>query len=63
MNLFTYAKPHRSLIIQLLIGMLMESALQLFFPFLMQSVVDVGIENHNFGFVTIILSALPKMQK
>ncbi len=52
---FLYVKPYRKLVIQMLIGMLVSSALQLFFPFMMQSIVDVGIENRNFGFITLIL--------
>jgi len=55
--LFKYLTPHRKYIIQLFIGMLLGSILQLVFPFLTQSVVDVGIGTQNLGFVTLILIA------
>jgi len=43
--LFKYIKPHRRLITQLILGMTIGSVLQLIFPFLTQSIVDVGIIN------------------
>ena len=55
--LFKYILPYKSFIIQLFIGLLAGSLLQLIFPFLTQSVVDVGIQNQNIHFVYLILLA------
>ncbi len=55
--LFKYLKPYKKFIFQLLLGMLIGSLLQLIFPFLTQSIVDVGIQNQNLNFVTLILIA------
>jgi ATP-binding cassette subfamily B protein len=55
--LFKYLKPHKRYIIQLFLGMLLGSLLQLIFPFLTQAVVDVGIGNQNLGFITLVLIA------
>ena len=55
--LFAYVKPHRKFIIQLLLGMILSSLLQLIFPFLTQSVVDVGIGNRDLSFITLVLIA------
>lgn len=54
-RLLGYLQPHRGLIMQLGLGMLLSSGLQLIFPFLMQSIVDVGVQNRNFGFITLVL--------
>ena len=54
-RLFGYLQPHRGLIMQLGLGMLLSSILQMIFPFLMQSVVDIGVQNRNFGFITLVL--------
>ncbi len=50
-----YLLPYKSQFVQLIIGMLVGSGLQMIFPFLTQSLVDVGIRDCNIGFVTIIL--------
>lgn len=55
--LLQYMKPYKRLIIQLIFGMLLGSAFQLIFPFLTQSIVDVGIQNQNIGFVYLVLMA------
>lgn len=52
-----YLRPYRSQIIQLIVGMLVGSALALIFPFLAQAVVDQGIGNNNLNFITLILIA------
>ncbi|WP_339839845.1 ABC transporter transmembrane domain-containing protein, partial [uncultured Flavobacterium sp.] len=44
-------------IVQLIIGLFAGSLLQLIFPFLTQSVVDVGIQNQNIHFVYLVLIA------
>jgi len=55
--LFRYLKPYHKFIIQLILGMLLGTMLQLIFPFLTQSIVDYGISNQNLSFVTLILIA------
>ncbi len=55
--LFSYVKPHRKFIIQLFLGMILGSLLQLIFPFLTQSVVDVGIGTRDLSFITLVLIA------
>ena len=55
--LLKYILPYKSFIIQLSIGLLAGSLLQLVFPFLTQSVVDVGIQNQNISFVYMVLMA------
>jgi len=52
-----YILPYKSFVIQLIIGLLAGSLLQLVFPFLTQSIVDVGIQNRNISFVYLILFA------
>ena len=54
-GLLDYVRPHRRLVGQLLLGMLVGSGIQLLFPFLTQSVVDVGINTRNVGFVMLVL--------
>jgi ATP-binding cassette subfamily B protein len=55
--LLKYIYPHKSFIIQLIIGLLAGSLLELIFPFLTQSIVDVGIQNQNIHFIYLILFA------
>ncbi|MFD0701893.1 peptidase domain-containing ABC transporter [Myroides pelagicus] len=55
--LFRYLVRYKTFIVQLAIGLLAGSLLQLIFPFLTQSVVDVGIQNQNLHFVYLILIA------
>ena len=55
--LFQYLFPYKSFVIQLVIGLLAGSLLQLIVPFLTQSVVDVGIRNKNIHFIYMILFA------
>ncbi|WP_293871608.1 peptidase domain-containing ABC transporter [Flavobacterium sp.] len=55
--LFQYLFPYKSFVIQLAIGLLAGSLLQLITPFLTQSIVDVGIQNQNIHFVYLILLA------
>lgn len=53
--LFRYLKGYRRLLIQLSFGLLAVSLLQLIFPFLTQSVVDIGIQNKDIHFLYLIL--------
>ncbi|HET6555751.1 MAG TPA: cysteine peptidase family C39 domain-containing protein, partial [Prolixibacteraceae bacterium] len=55
--LLKYLRPHRRLIIQLVLGFLAGSILQLIFPFLTQSIVDVGINTQDINFIYLILVA------
>ncbi len=55
--LLSYLKPYRKLIFQLFAGLLIGSLLQLIFPFLTQSVVDIGIQNQDVAFIYLILLA------
>jgi ATP-binding cassette subfamily B protein len=52
-----YLAPYKKLIIQLVAGLATGSLLQLILPFIMQSVVDIGINTRNINFVSIILIA------
>jgi ATP-binding cassette, subfamily B, bacterial len=55
--LFQYILRYKSFLIQLSIGLSIGSLLQLIYPFLTQSIVDVGIQNHNIHFIYLILFA------
>lgn len=52
-----YLYPYKSQFVQLLLGILTGSGLQMIFPFLTQSLVDVGIQSSDLSFVTMILVA------
>jgi ATP-binding cassette, subfamily B, bacterial len=52
-----YLFPYKSFIIQLIIGLVAGSLLELIFPFLTQSIVDVGINTNNIHFIYLILFA------
>jgi ATP-binding cassette, subfamily B, bacterial len=52
-----YLIPHKLQLLQLALGMLLVSILQLIFPFLTQTMVDVGIGTHNLSLITLILIA------
>jgi ATP-binding cassette, subfamily B, bacterial len=55
--LLGYLKTYRRFIVQLLIGLLLGSLIQLILPFLTQSIVDVGINTRNTPFIYIVLAA------
>lgn len=55
--LLKYLKPHRKLVTQLIIGFLVGSLIQLIFPFLTQSIVDVGINTQDINFIYLVLAA------
>lgn len=55
--LLNYIAPYKKLIIQLALGLGVGSILQLIFPFLTQSVVDIGINSRDVNFIYIILIA------
>lgn len=52
-----YLLKYKSLVIQLAIGLLTGSLLSLIFPFLTQSIVDVGIQNQDINFIYLVLLA------
>ncbi len=52
-----YLKPYKKEMIQLALGMLLSGVLTVIFPFLSQTMVDVGIGNHNLSVITLILIA------
>lgn len=55
--LFKYLYPYKNFVLQLIIGLIASSLLQLIFPFLTQSIVDVGIQNRDLNFIYLILFA------
>lgn len=55
--LFGYLFQHKKLLFQLLLGLIVGSLLQLIFPFLTQSIVDVGINTNNLQYIYLVLSA------
>lgn len=55
--LYSYLRPYRNLVSQLLLGLLLGSMIQLMLPFLTQSIVDFGINNQNLSFIYLILIA------
>ena len=55
--LFSYLTGHRSLLFQVLTGLLTGSILALVAPFLTQTLVDFGVNNRDIGFVYTILLA------
>ncbi len=55
--IFKYLYKYKKFVIQLIIGLLAGSLLQLILPFLTQSIVDVGINNRDLNFIYLILFA------
>ena len=55
--LFSYLRNQKKFLWQLFFGLLLGSLFQLIFPLLTQTMVDVGINNRDIGFVTLILVA------
>ena len=55
--LFSYLRPYRKLITQLILGFLAGSIISLLFPFLTQAIVDVGISTNNLNFIVLVLVA------
>ena len=56
-QLFSYLWNYRFLLIQLGLGLLGGSLLQLIFPFLTQSIVDIGVHQQNIHFIYLVLIA------
>lgn len=55
--LLAYLYPYKKYIGQLFLGLLLGSLFLLIFPFLTQAVVDIGINNSDLGFITLVLVA------
>lgn len=55
--LFQYLFRYKKFIVQLALGLLVGSLLQLIFPFLTQSVVDIGIQTLDINFIFLVLIA------
>lgn len=53
--LWGYIKKYRSYFLQVLMGLVVGSLIQLVLPFLTQSIVDVGIKQKDIGFVWLVL--------
>ena len=54
---FRYLTPFKKELLQLILGMVTASILQLIMPFLTQSLVDTGIRDSNLDFITLVLIA------
>lgn len=52
-----YLKPHRKLMLQVLLSLAAGSVLQLIVPFLTQNIVDTGIYKKDIGFIWLVLIA------
>lgn len=52
-----YLSPHKRLLIQLMLGMLVGLVLELMFPFITQAVVDFGIGNMDMSLIYVFLAA------
>lgn len=52
-----YLFPYKRQFVQLIIGMVLGMLLQMVFPFLTQALVDVGINDRNLSFITLVLIA------
>ena len=55
--LLRYVRPYKKMIVQLFLGILGGSILQLIFPFLTQTIGDQGIGHRNMNFIQLILVA------
>jgi ATP-binding cassette subfamily B protein len=55
--LYSYVKPYKQFILQLIIGLIFGSLIQLILPFLTQNIVDIGIGTKNINFIWLVLIA------
>lgn len=56
-QVLSYFQQYKQLILQLILGLVVASGLQLMFPLLTQATVDVGINTQNIPFLYLILGA------
>lgn len=52
-----HVTPYRNFLVQIFIGMLIGIPLSLVFPFITQSIVDIGIETRDYDFINLLLVA------
>ncbi len=55
--LFRHFRLYRKYVSQLILGLLLGSLIQLILPFLTQSIIDIGINNNDLGFIYLLLFA------
>lgn len=55
--LIPYLMPYKRIIYQLLLGLIVGVAIQFSLPFFVQSVVDIGVNNHDIPFIYLVLIA------
>ncbi|HEX2970105.1 MAG TPA: peptidase domain-containing ABC transporter [Bacteroidales bacterium] len=55
--LFRYVRIYNKYFLQLFLGLFLGSCIQLLIPFLTQSIVDIGLNNDDVGFIYLILFA------
>jgi ATP-binding cassette, subfamily B, bacterial len=55
--LFKYFRLYRKYLVQLILGLLLGSCIQLLIPFLTQSIIDIGLNNNDIDFIYLILFA------
>jgi len=55
--LFRYFKLYKKYLYQLVLGLILGSCIQLIIPFLTQSIIDIGLNNNDIGFIYLILFA------
>jgi ATP-binding cassette subfamily B protein len=55
--LFKYFRLYRKYLYQLVLGLVLGSCIQLVIPFLTQSIIDIGLNNNDIGFIYLILFA------
>jgi ATP-binding cassette subfamily B protein len=56
-KIFHYLLPYKRLVVQLMIGLIAGSLLQLMLPLLTQGIVDIGIHTSNLHFIFVVLLA------
>ncbi len=55
--LLKYFKLYKKFLGQLILGLVLGSCIQLIIPFLTQSIIDIGLNNNDIGFIYLILFA------
>jgi len=55
--LLKYFRLYRKYLLQLILGLLLGSCIQLIIPFLTQSIIDIGLNNNDLGFIYLVLFA------
>lgn len=52
-----YFSQYKALVFQIIIGLFLGSTLQIIFPFFVKSIVDIGINNYDLSFISLVLIA------